>query len=86
MRETKQELSELIYLNKEIKHIKMGLAELECAAASQSTKITGMPKASGFSDRVAKYATEITALKDLLELNLRKCFRELNRLNRYIEY
>lgn len=37
------------------------------------------------SDKAGKYAAEIADLKGLLDLNLKKCFYKLNRLNRYIE-
>ena len=82
---TKQELSQLYYLNREIEQLKNRITELECVAASTSSRITGMPHASGISDKVGKYAAEIADLKELLDLNLKKCFYELNRLNRYIE-
>ncbi|WP_411679874.1 hypothetical protein [Clostridium thailandense] len=82
---TKQELSQLYYLNREIEQLKNRITELECVATSTSSRITGMPHASGISDKVGKYAAEIADLKELLDLNLKKCFYELNRLNRYIE-
>jgi hypothetical protein len=82
---TKQELSQLYYLNREIEQLKSRLTELDCIATSTSSRITGMPHASGISDKVGKYAAEIADLKELLDLNLKKCFYELNRLNRYIE-
>jgi len=82
---TKQELSQLYYLNREIEQIKNRIAELECIATSSTSRITGMPHASGISEKVGKYAAEIADLKELLDLNLKKCFYELNRLNRYIE-
>ena len=82
---TKQELSQLYYLNREIEQLKNRIEELECIATSTSSVITGMPHASGVSDKVGKYAAEISDLKELLDLNLRKCFYELNRLNRFIE-
>ncbi|PRR84543.1 sigma-70 family RNA polymerase sigma factor [Clostridium vincentii] len=82
---TKQELSQLYYLNREIEQLKNRIAELECIATSTSSVITGMPHASGVSDKVGKYAAEIADLKELLDLNLKKCFYELNRLNRFIE-
>jgi len=82
---TKRELSQLYYLNREIEHIKNRIAELECIATSATLNITGMPHTSGVSDKVGKYAAEIADLKELLDLNLKKCFYELNRINRYIE-
>jgi len=82
---TKQELSQLYYLNREIEHLKDRITELECIATSSTSRITGMPHAIDISDKVSKYAAEIADLKELLDLNLKKCFYELNRLNRYIE-
>lgn len=82
---TKQELSQLYYLNREIEHLKGRITELECIATSSNSRITGMPHATDISDKVGKYAAEIADLKELLDLNLKKCFYELNRLNRYIE-
>lgn len=82
---TKKELSQLYYLNREIEELKRRIEELECAATSTTTSITGMPTVSGVSDKVGKYAAEIADLKSILDLNLKKCFYELNRLNRYIQ-
>jgi len=81
---TKKELSQLYYLNREIDEQQRRLAELEVAATSCTAYITGMPKAHGISDKIANYVVEIADLKALLDLNLKKCFYELNRLNRYI--
>lgn len=82
---TKKELSQLYYLNREIVHMQARLAELEGLATSSTQRITGMPSGTGISDMVGKYAAEIADLKCLLDLNLKKCFYELNRLNRYIQ-
>lgn len=81
---TKKELSQLYYLNREIEEMKSRLEELECIATTCTSNITGMPHASGISDKVGKYAAEIADLRSLLDLNLKKCFYELSRLNRYI--
>lgn len=82
---TKKELSQLYYLNREIVQLQARLTELECLATSSTQKITGMPFITGISDMIGKYATEIVDLKSLLDLNLKKCFYELNKLNHYIE-
>ena len=82
---TKKELSQLYYLRKEIKEQQRRLSELEALATSCTAKITGIPNGDGVSDKIANYATEIADLKSLLDLNLKKCFYELNRLDRYIE-
>ncbi len=82
---TKQKLSQLYFLNREIEELQRRIAELECLSTSCTAQITGMPKASGISDKVAKYAVEIADLKEILDLNYKKCFLELKGLNRYIE-
>ena len=82
---TKKELSQLYYLKKEIKQQQRRIAELEAVATNCSTKITGLPSGKGISDKIGNYAAQIADLKALLDLNLKKCFYELNRLNRYIE-
>ena len=82
---TKKELSQLYYLNREIVQLQARLSELEDLATSSTQKITGMPFGTGVSDMVGRYATEIADLKALLDLNLKKCFYELNKLNHYIE-
>lgn len=82
---TKQELSQLYYLNREIEHLKTRIAEVEGLATSTTKQITGMPHVAGVSDNVGKYVAELTDLKELLQLNLKKCFYEFNRLNRFIQ-
>lgn len=83
---TKKELSQLYYLKKEIKHQQQRLEELETLATSCTTKIiTGLPHGTGINDKICKYAAQIADLKGLLDLNLKKCFYELNRINRFIE-
>lgn len=82
---TKKELSQLYYLKKEIKEQQRRLDELEAAATTCTAKITGLPSGKGISDKIGNYAAQIADLKGLLDLNLKKCFYELNRLGRYIE-
>ena len=81
---TKKELSRLYYLRKEIEEQQHRLIELESAVSSCSSKINGLPNGCGFSDKIGNYVAQIADLKLLLELNLRKCFYELERLNRYV--
>lgn len=82
---TKKELSQLYYLKKEIKEQQRRLAELEETATNCSAQITGLPSGRGISDKTGNYAAQIADLKALLDSNLKKCFDELNRLNRYIQ-
>lgn len=82
---TKKELSQLYYLKKEIKQQQRRIAELEAVATNCSTNITGLPSGNGVSDKIGDYAAQIADLKALLDLNLKKCFYELNRLDRFIQ-
>lgn len=82
---SKRDLSQLFWLNREIEELQRRLDELETLATSCTSHITGMPRSPGVVDKLAKYAVEIADLRALLDLNLKKCFYELNRLNRYIE-
>lgn len=82
---TKKELSQLYYLKKEIRQLEQRINELETAATNCTVKITGLPSGRGISDKIGNYAARIADLKSLLDLNLKKCFYELNRLDRYIE-
>jgi len=81
---TKKELSQLYWLGREIEEQQRRLAELENLATSCTSRITGMPHGTGVSDKLAGYVAEIADLRSLIDLNLKKCFYELNRLTRYI--
>lgn len=80
----KRELSQLYWLNREIEEQHRRLEELENLATSCTSRITGMPKSKGIIDKLSEYVAEIADLKWLIDLNLQKCFVELNRLNRFI--
>ena len=82
---TKKELSQLYYLNREIEEIQRRIEELETLAKGCTYTITGMPRTKSINDKIAKYVAEIADLNCLLDLNLKKCFYELNRINRYID-
>lgn len=82
---TKQELSQLYYLNREIEKDKKRLEELRAIATGATSKITGMPHVQGVTDKIGNCSAEIADLRGLIELNIQKCWYELNRLNRYIQ-
>lgn len=82
---TKKELSQLYYLNREIEELQRRIEELECTATSTTSPITGMPSVHTVRDKLGDYAAEIADLKGILDLNMKKCFYEFNRLNRYIQ-
>lgn len=73
---TKQELSQLYWLNREIAEDKRRLAEL----SAERGPVTGLPF---LEDAVSARDTLETA-KELLEVKIQAAFAEYNRLNRYI--
>ena len=81
---TKKELSQLYWLNREIEEQQRRLAELEALATNCTSRITGIPVGRVVNDKLAAYTAEIADLRVLIDLNLKKCFYELNRLTRYI--
>jgi hypothetical protein len=81
---TKKELSNLYWLNKEIKLQEQRLDELTTSAEGITSIITGMPHSKTLRDKVASNAVEIAELRRLIELNLKKCFIERARIERYI--
>ena len=73
---TSKELSQLYYLNGEIEEQKLKLNKLECMSS-----VMGIPS---ITDRLIEHENEIEDLKGKIDLNIKKCFKELNRLNCYI--
>ena len=82
---TNKELSQLYFLNKEIKQLESKLMELETTAYKATPNLTGMPGSGKCSDKVGRYAAEIPDLKALINLNIEKCWHEKRRLERYIQ-
>lgn len=82
---TKKELSELYWLNKEIKEEQRKLDELEAAATNCTAKITGLPHVAGTHDKIGDLSILIAEQKDLIELKIRQSIIEYNRLNSYIK-
>lgn len=81
---TRKELSQLYYLNREIEQDKQRLAELEAAATSTGARITGLPHASGVSDKTS-LAVEIGYLRDIIGNKMERAMYEYKRLISYID-
>lgn len=81
---TKNELSQLYWLNKETAQLQKDLAELRQKGVSISPVLTGMPKGNGKQDKIGDYVSEIMILEETIKLNLQKIYYERNRLERYI--
>ena len=82
---TKKELKNLYYLKKEIVAQKKRIKELENLATSCTAKVTELTNKTEVIDKVGNYAVEIADLKRLLDLNLKKRFYELVRLDKFIQ-
>lgn len=82
---TTRELSQLYHLRREIQQDQERLAKLEMEATACAVNLSGMPHAPGVSDKVGRYAADIADLRLLVEANLRRCGKELIRLNGYID-
>lgn len=80
---TKKELSQLYYLNREIEQDKHRLAELEAAATSTTSHITGLPHTSGITDKTA-LAAAIADARDILEQKQLRCIQQYNDMMRWI--
>lgn len=81
---TKEELSQLRYLNREIEQDQRRLQELMTFAQGKAITITGMPRGGGISDTVGQCAAEIADLKHSIEIKIQRCWQELGKLQRYI--
>lgn len=82
---TEKELSEIHYINLEIKHIQVELNRLECKSLVKGQDITGLPGASDTSDKVADYATEKAELEMMLDMELKKLYLARNRVERFLQ-
>ncbi|GHU76229.1 hypothetical protein AGMMS49992_21520 [Clostridia bacterium] len=81
---TKEEMSQLYHLNKELEEQRRRSAQLESLVTSGTGRITGMPHSGKTSDMVATCAVEIADLSECIDINTRRCFQELNRLSNFI--
>jgi hypothetical protein len=81
---TKQELSQLYYLNREIEYLQNRIKELDYESTLRAHNITGMPKETDIKDVVGDSVVEVLDLKKLLKEKEKKCFEELKKINIYI--
>ncbi len=82
---TKDELSQIYYLNRETKDLQKKIVEINDLAKSCNTKITGLTNVCETSKIASMYNTEISDLKELLNSNLKKCLLELKKINQFIQ-
>lgn len=82
---TLKELSQLYYLNKEIKTDKERLETLRAKVTSVSgVTVSDMPKGNNQDNQLEKHIAEIVDLEAIISAKLTQCMHERNRLERYI--
>jgi alpha-glucuronidase len=82
---TKEKLSQLHYLKMEIIYLQERILELETLATSGNSNVNLVPDGVVFKDKVGAFVAQIADLKTRLQASLRRCFEEIQKLNRYIE-
>lgn len=80
---TKKELSQLYYLQREIRSDERRLEELEAAATSTTAKLSGSPGGGRISDKTA-IGAEIADLKSIIRSKQEMCIAHYNKIMRYI--
>lgn len=63
---TREELSQIYYLNRELRMWQKELESLECQSLVGGQEITGMPFVSGTSDKTGDIATTIADIKNII--------------------
>lgn len=82
---TRQELSRLYWLQRDIEREQQQLSELRARLTPGAARLTGMPHTQNTGDPVGEAAAEIADLARLIELHLRQSRREYARLTGYIQ-
>jgi hypothetical protein len=80
---TRKELSQLYYLQKEIRSDEQRLIDLETAATGITATLTGMPSGGRLSDKTA-IAAEIADLKAIIQAKRDMCVAHYNQIMRYV--
>lgn len=81
----KDDLKQLIFLNREIEKNQRELEELTTAATRATAQISMAPGSGKRRDKVADYAVEIVDMKMKIAENLKKCFMQRNKILEYIQ-
>lgn len=82
---TLNDLSQLYYLNREIKMDQERLEALRARASSPSgLNLTGIPSGGSFENMLERYIAEIVDLENIIRTKRKKCMDERNSLERYI--
>lgn len=82
---TVRELSQLYYLRQEVQADQERLKRLEAKLAPGAPNLTGMPKSSDVGRPAERQAAEIADLKTQIAERIKKCEREQQKLEAYID-
>lgn len=81
---TLKELSQLYYLNREIEADKRRLEEIKSKLSVGGQKLSDMPKAQQYENRMERYIAELIDLEGIISAKITQCLYERNRIERYI--
>lgn len=81
---TKDELSQLRYLDKEIKYLKRQIERLSYEIQNVNQIISDTPKGSNNQNKTESIAIDLADYKSLLEVNVRRYWQEKEKIERFI--
>ena len=81
---TVEELSQMYYINKEIKSLQLELAELRQKNFYKPNIITDMPRGGGGKESNLEYVNAVMELEDLINYSLRKLQYERKKVEKFL--
>lgn len=81
---TKEELSQIYYLNKEIRMWQKELERLECQSLLKGQQLTGMPGISGNGDGTGELAVKKADIRCIIEGRLKEIQLQREKIIEYI--
>lgn len=82
---TAEELSQIYYINKEIKSLQLELAELRQRNFYKPNIITDMPRGGGKKDTNLEYVNDVIELEDLINYSLRKLQHQRKKIDDFLK-
>ena len=85
MRMSKEELSQIYYLNREIKIWQQELERLECQSLLKGQQLSGMPSGNSTSDKTGDLAIKKTDIQLVIEGKLKEIQLQREKIIKYID-
>jgi hypothetical protein len=82
---TVDELSQIYYINKEIRSLQLELAQLRQKNFYKSNTLSDMPGKGESADQATEYINDVMILEGLLQYNLSKLQKEKQKAEEFIE-